>query len=85
MNRRTSPSIAEKAAKHARNPATRGASAFFEMMMINDVIRDLIHEQAATLTIKEAAMAQGMRTLREHGIQAILDGHSTAEEVLKYT
>ena len=40
---------------------------------------------AATLVLKQNAIEQGMRTLREDGIRSIFDGESTVDEVLKYT
>jgi type IV pilus assembly protein PilB len=55
------------------------------MIKVNDAIRELINERAPTLVIKEKALQQGMRSLREDGVRAIFDGNSTIEEVLKYT
>jgi type IV pilus assembly protein PilB len=37
------------------------------------------------MIIKNKAMEQGMRTIREDGLRAILNGDTTVEEVLKYT
>lgn len=63
----------------------RGRLGLFEMIMVNDILRDLITRRASTLEIRRKAMEQGMRTLREDGIRAIFDGQTTLEEVLKYT
>ncbi|WP_309399714.1 GspE/PulE family protein [Cerasicoccus maritimus] len=63
----------------------RGRQGLFEMMMITDSIRDLITEKAPTLVLKQKALEQGMRTLRDDGLRAIFDGATTIEEVLKYT
>jgi len=63
----------------------RGRIGLFEMMVVSDAIRDLISGRAPTLVIKQKALEQGMRSLRNSGLRAIFDGNSTIEEVLKYT
>lgn len=63
----------------------RGRQGLFEMMGISDTIRDLITQRAPTLVLKQKALEQGMRTLRDDGLRAIFDGATTIEEVLKYT
>lgn len=63
----------------------RGRIGLFEMMEVSDAIRDLISNSEPTLVIKQKALEQGMRSLRSSGLRAIFDGHSTIEEVLKYT
>jgi len=35
--------------------------------------------------LRQKAIELGMRTLREEGLQAIFDGETTVEEILKYT
>jgi len=37
------------------------------------------------LQIRQQAVAEGMRTLRDDGLRAIFDGHTSIEEVVKYT
>lgn len=63
----------------------RGRVGLFEMIVVSDAIRELINERAPTLAIKQKALEQGMRSLRDDGLRAIFDGNSTIEEVLKYT
>ncbi len=63
----------------------RGRTGLFEMIKVNDTFRELINSGAATLVLKQKAIEQGMRTLREDGLRSILDGETTVEEVLKYT
>jgi type IV pilus assembly protein PilB len=63
----------------------RGRVGLFEMIVVSDAIRELINNRAPTLTIKQKALEQGMRSLRDDGLRAIFDGNSTIEEVLKYT
>ncbi|MFP4166077.1 MAG: GspE/PulE family protein [Opitutales bacterium] len=63
----------------------RGRIGLFEMVSVTDAIRDLINHRAPTLAIKQKALEQGMRSLRDDGLRAIFDGQTTIEEVLKYT
>lgn len=63
----------------------KGRQGLFEMMVITDSIRELITRNAPTLVLKQKALEQGMRTLRDDGLRAIFDGSTTIEEVLKYT
>ena len=71
--------------RHCSDTGYRGRIGLFEMMIVSDAIRDLISARAPTLVIKQKALEQGMRSLRNSGLRAIFDGHSTIEEVLKYT
>jgi type IV pilus assembly protein PilB len=48
-------------------------------------VRDLVTQRAPTLVIRQKAIEQGMRTLRDDGLRAIFDGHTSIEEVIKYT
>lgn len=63
----------------------RGRIGLFEMVIITDAIRELINKKAPTLAIRQKALEQGMRSLRDDGLRAIFDGNTTIEEVLKYT
>lgn len=63
----------------------RGRKGLFELMLVNDDIRDLILQRATATDIKRSALKQGMRTLRQSGIEVIESGISTIEEVLNYT
>jgi type IV pilus assembly protein PilB len=63
----------------------RGRQGLFELMVTTDAIRELISKKAPTLVLKQKAIEQGMRTLRDDGMRAIFDGLTTIDEVLKYT
>lgn len=63
----------------------RGRVALFEIMVFNDEIRDLIMNQGSTAVLREAAVKNGMRLLRENGLTAIYDGVTTIDEVAKET
>ena len=63
----------------------KGRTGLFEMIKVTDSFREMINSGAATLVLRQCAIEQGMRTLREDGLRSIFDGESTVEEVLKYT
>lgn len=54
-------------------------------MMFNDEIREMIMNHASTNVLRNAAKKIGMRMLREKGLNAIYDGLTTIEEVVKET
>lgn len=67
------------------NTGYRGRIGLFEMIKVTDAIREMINNRAPTLALKQKALEQGMRSLRDDGLRGIFDGNTTIEEVLKYT
>ena len=63
----------------------RGRTGVFEIMVFNDEIRDLVMNQASTAVLRSAGQKAGMRLLRENGLEAIYDGITTIDEVVKET
>ena len=63
----------------------RGRVGIYELLDIREPIRQLINERAPSVVIRQKGIELGMSTLRQDGIRNILDGHTTLEEVLKYT
>ncbi len=63
----------------------KGRKGLYELLDITDPLRELIIDRAPTVVIKQKAMELGMQTLREDGLRNIYLGHTTIEEVLKYT
>ena len=62
-----------------------GRTIIQEMLMVNEDVRSLIMQRQDAGTIKKAALQFGMDTMREHGIQKIVAGITTIEEVLSNT
>lgn len=62
-----------------------GRTAVHEILLVNDEIRGLITRSIEAMTIKKAAMRNGMLTLREAGIRLILEGKTTIDEILALT
>jgi general secretion pathway protein E len=63
----------------------RGRTGIHELLIIDDDVRNLIMKAADSATIRRAAQAKGMNSLREDGAEKILRGQTTAEEVLRVT
>lgn len=63
----------------------RGRLSNFEVMTINDDIRDLILARESTHIIKQASRKNGMITLRESALRKVLTGITTVEEMLRVT
>ncbi|MBI5691175.1 MAG: type II secretion system ATPase GspE [Verrucomicrobia bacterium] len=63
----------------------KGRLGIYEWLRLSDQVRDLVTQRAPTLAIRQKAIEQGMRTLRDDGLRAIFDGNTTIEEVVKYT
>jgi len=61
----------------------KGRIGIFELMVMSDTLRDLILKGASAAEIREAAIAEGMKTLREDGILKVLEGMTTVDELLR--
>ncbi len=62
-----------------------GRQGIFELCITTDKVRQLAHDRASSWDIRQAALADGMRTLRQDAWQKVLDGITTVEEVLRVT
>jgi type IV pilus assembly protein PilB len=63
----------------------KGRLGLFELMMMNDDLRDLVMRNASTEDLREAARKAGMVTLREAGMNGVFEGLTTAEEIIRET
>ncbi len=70
---------------HCRNTGYYGRIGIFEIMEMRQKIRRLVFESANQEDIREAAIQQGMISLREAGILKIQQGITTVQEVLRST
>ena len=70
---------------HCNNSGYKGRVGIFELLLVSPAIQSLVNERKPTQFIKEQAMKEGMVTMRQDGIKQILDGITTAKEVLQYT
>lgn len=67
------------------NTGYKGRIGLFELMVMNDDLRDMIMQNATTDDLRAKAQSFGMITLRDYGTQFVFDGFTTADEVVRET
>jgi type IV pilus assembly protein PilB len=63
----------------------RGRMALFEIMVMDDTMREMVMKNANTTALRRYARQRGMRSLRETGLLAIYEGQTTIDEVVRET
>ena len=63
----------------------KGRIGIFEIMVLDDNLKSLVLRSFDSNLIQKEALKQGMVTLRMDGIQKVLDGVTTIEEVIRVT
>ena len=63
----------------------KGRMAIFEIIVLDDELRELIMKNISTQILRNESRKRGMRTLRESGLLAIFDGLTTIDEVVRET
>ena len=75
-----------KGCKNCKQSGYWGRTGIFELLFVNERIKQLIAEKASTQVIREAAKKTiGMVSLREDGLRKVLKGITTLEEVDRVT
>ncbi|MGH7409406.1 MAG: type IV-A pilus assembly ATPase PilB [Candidatus Methylomirabilales bacterium] len=63
----------------------KGRVALYEVMLITEQVKDAILQGGSAAELRELARGNGMRTLREAGLQKIREGITTIQEVMRVT
>ncbi|MBM4142567.1 MAG: type II/IV secretion system protein [Lentisphaerae bacterium] len=71
------------ACERCRSTGFRGRTGIFEVMRVSEPIRSLVVSRSPTGRIKQQALTEDMRTLRDDGWEKVLEGVTTIEEVLR--
>jgi type IV pilus assembly protein PilB len=71
--------------QRCNNTGYKGRSGIYELLDVNDDVRDMITADASVDDIRNLARSQGMTTLRESGLKLIFDGVTTIDEVVRET
>jgi len=74
-----------KGCKKCNSTGYYGRTAIYEILLIDDTIKDLIVKKVSSGEIKKAAIQRGMKTLRQDGWRKVIEGITTPEEVMKLT
>jgi len=67
------------------NTGYKGRCGLYEVMEVDDEIKDLILVGASALELKKKAIERGMLTLRRSGLIKVMQGMTTLEEVARET
>jgi len=67
------------------NTGYKRRTGIFELMIMDDLIKNLILKTSDSNAIKRRAIEQGMVTLRQDGAMKMLNGITTVEEILRVT
>ena len=63
----------------------KGRRGIYEMLQMNNEVRDLIANRTPALELRDRCVAAGMQSLRMDGLRLMFEGVSSFEEVMKYT
>jgi len=69
--------------ERCRQSGYKGRIGVFELMVMNDHIRELVLKKAPAHRIRDESLDAGMTTLRQDGMQKVLEGVTTMEEALR--
>jgi type IV pilus assembly protein PilB len=67
------------------NTGFKGRTGLYELMLINDQIRDMVNRGSSTEQLRDMALQTGMRPLRLSGLEKVYNGITTVEEVIRET
>jgi type IV pilus assembly protein PilB len=67
------------------NTGYKGRAGLYEVMEVDDDIKELVLVGASALELKKKAIEKGMFTLRRSGLQKVMEGVTTLEEVARET
>jgi type II secretory ATPase GspE/PulE/Tfp pilus assembly ATPase PilB-like protein len=71
--------------EHCLQTGYLGRTGIFELLVIDDDIKELIVKRSCSHVVKKAAIEKGMSTLREDGLHKAMGGQTTIEEVCRVT
>ena len=74
-----------KGCRQCRGTGYSGRLGIYELLETNDEIRTLANDRTGTDSIRKAAIASGMKTLRQDGWRKVLKGRTSIDEVLRVT
>ncbi|MBN1794748.1 MAG: Flp pilus assembly complex ATPase component TadA [Candidatus Omnitrophica bacterium] len=83
--RKDSVFLRGKGCAHCRKTGYKGRTGIFELLIINDPIKEAIIKQGSPTTLRDIALANNMTIIQQHGIAKALAGTTTLEEVLRVT
>jgi type IV pilus assembly protein PilB len=74
-----------KGCDRCNNTGYKGRVGLFELMIMNDELRDLVMQNVTIDEMRKVAAKCGMIPLRDYGLKYVFEGVTTAEEVVRET
>jgi type IV pilus assembly protein PilB len=74
-----------KGCEKCNNTGYKGRMGIYELLVMNEELREMIVSEASLDAFREACRKFGMRTLRESGLMAIHSGQTSIEEIVRET
>jgi len=72
-----------KGCSFCKNTGYYGRTSIYELIVLDEEIKSLIISKASSNIIKDAAIKKGMKTLKDNGLEKVMQGITTIEEVLR--
>lgn len=66
-----------------KNTGYYGRTSIYELIVLDEAIRSLVISKASSNVIKAAAIKKGMKTLKDSGMEKVMQGITTIEEVIR--
>ncbi len=82
-NRSTDANDGGGVCRSCRGTGYRGRTGIFELLIINDRIRDLITSNPNLVTMQQEVVRAGMRHLKEDGLRQVIEGNTFIKEYLR--
>jgi type II secretory ATPase GspE/PulE/Tfp pilus assembly ATPase PilB-like protein len=73
----------EKRCTYCGGTGYRGRTGAFELLVLNDRIRDLVRENPNLNAIRQEAVKSGMKYLQEDGLMQVIEGRTSIQELLR--
>ncbi|MDB2686871.1 ATPase, T2SS/T4P/T4SS family [Mariniblastus sp.] len=67
------------------NTGYKGRIGLFELMIMDDELREMINEDANADALRDRAQSKGMKLLRDIGIKYMFEGITTMDEIVRET
>ncbi|MFC1725045.1 type II secretion system ATPase GspE [candidate division KSB1 bacterium] len=74
-----------KGCRQCRDTGYKGRLAIFEILTLDDNIREMVLEKSSSIKIRNYALANGFKTLRHDGLLKALKGITSIEEIMRAT
>jgi type IV pilus assembly protein PilB len=74
-----------KGCKSCKNTGYKGRIGIYELMLLDDAIRDAILNHSSSSAVRKIAQEKGMKSLREDGMEKVGRGITSIDEVIRVT